>query len=374
MNNKPLVIFIFFLHVFQYINSQSNYEKGYIISSNKDTINGYILNKIDSQLANEISFKKNISNTTITKYSSNELYGFGFNSGRIFKRLRIGTTNQNPQDSSFIFAKRIVKGKIDLFIWRHKENDSKDFFVINNESLKKSILSKPKKKEIKLDDKTYNETSYTFVDNLQYVKNDLNDKSKKNNKLNFGEKSISKNVIEYNTNFITEYPILKYKEPFKHNYTILTGIPFNLNSKELHFRVGLYRDKRFIEKTNTFSYISGLIYQHWNSKENNLDYQHSNSEQNYRWQMLNIIPFGIKIQTNSKQIIPYGYLGVGAGLLLMSDHIIKNYQSVGNNKETVLLPTVNTGVGLKIKVKTNFIITEVTPTMNGFFFNMGYSF
>ncbi len=374
MKNKNLVIFIFLLQVFQHINSQSNYEKGYIINSNNDTINGYILNKIDSESAHEISFKKNVSNTTSTEYSTNELYGFGFSSGRIFKRIRIATTNQNAQDSSFIFAKRIIKGKIDLFIWRHKENNSKEFFVLNNESLRKSSLSKPKKKEIKLDGKTYHETSNTFVANLNYVKNDSNNKSKKDNKLNFGEKSISKNIIEYNTNFITEYPILKYKEPFKYNYTILSGIPFSLNSKELHFRVAIYRDKTFIEKTNTFSYLTGIIFQHWNSKENNLDYQHSNSEQNYRWQMLNIIPFGIKFQTNSKQIIPYGYLGVGAGLLMMSDHVIKNYQSVGDSKKTFLIPTVNTGVGLKIKVKTNFIITEVTPTMNGFFFNMGYSF
>ena len=374
MKKKKINLFILIILLVQSLYSQDKYHSGYVLTIKKDTINGFILNKIDSELAYKISFKRNSVDETIIEYNPNELLSFGFSSGRVFERMIVRNNNQTSKDSLYIFTKRIVKGKIDLFVWRHKKSNSKDFFIINNNSKREAQLIEPKKSEIKLDGKTYTKRDNNYKNYITFVKKDENLLPEKINNLKFGEKSISKDIISFNRNFQDEYPIEIYKEPFEYNYDILVGIPFSLKSEELHFRIAVYRNKTFIEKTNKLSYLSGIIYQHWNEKDNNWNKQYQNGTSNYRWQMLNIIPIGIKLQTNSKNIIPYGYIGAGAAVLMTTDYIIKDYEIAGSQNGFVFLPTVNVGLGAKIKVNSNFIMTEITPTMNGVFFNLGYSF
>jgi hypothetical protein len=299
--------------------------------------------------------------------------GFGFSTGRIFERMLYVTKSEATKDTSYVFAKRLIKGKIDFYVWRHSKINSKDFFLVNNESEKKAHIKKPTKNKINVDGKTYNKSDNKYKRDLVYVKNDKSQDSQYNNNLKYGEKPIGKDIIAFNTNFQEDYPMEKYQEPIEYKYTILAGTPFRLNSEELHFRVGVYRDKTFVEKTNKLSFVAAVVYHHW-SEDEIWDKKYQNGTSNYRWQMLNVIPFGIRFQSNSKKIIPYAYAGVGAAVLMKTDYVIKNYENIGSEKDFVFVPTVNVGVGLKYKVKSNYILTEVTPTINGLFFNVGYSF
>ncbi|SDS68199.1 hypothetical protein SAMN04487764_2789 [Gillisia sp. Hel1_33_143] len=374
MKNKKINLLILIILFGHSLYSQDKYNSGYVLTTNKDTINGFILNQIDSELSYKIYFKSNLTDETNIEYNPNELLSFSFSSGRVFERKRIKNDNKTPKDSIYIFAKRIVKGKIDLFVRRHKKNSLKDFFITNNTSKREAHLVKPKKNEIKLDGKNYSKKDSNFKNYISFVKKDENLEAENNNKLSFGEKSIRKDIISFNRNFQDEYPIELYQEPFEYNYDILVGIPLSLKSEELHFRIGVYRNKTFIEKSNTFSYLTGVVYHHWSDSDKKWNNQYQNGTSNYRWQMLNIIPVGIKFQTNSKNIILYGYLGAGAAVLMMNDYIIEDYEIVGSQKDFGFLPTVNVGLGAKIKVNSNFILTEITPTMNGVFVNVGYSF
>ncbi len=373
MNKKTVNLFALILLLCQFANAQSTYESGYIVTTKNDTINGFIRNEMDSELANKISFKKNSSDALVIEYSTNELLAFGFSSGRIFKRMSLTSPKKTTQDTTFVFAKRLVKGKIDFYVWRHKQINSKDLFVVNNESQRKGHLTSPKKNKVKVDGKTYNESDNKYKRSLTYVKNDISLESKNNKNLRYGEKSIGKDIMAFNTNFQDEFPTEKYKEPIEYKYTILAGMPLSFDSIKLHFRVGLFRDKTFTEKSNKFSFLTGIVYQHW-SEDETWDNRYQNGTSNYKWQMLNVIPFGIKFQTNTKHVIPYAYFGVGVAVLMMTDYVIENYENVGSETDFVFFPTVNVGVGAKIKVKSNFIITELTPTINGIFFNVGYSF
>lgn len=374
MKKKTINLFIVIILLGQYLYAQSNYNSGYIITTKNDTINGFILSKIDSELAYKINFKKKLSDKTIAEYNTRQLLSFGFSSGRIFKRMRVTTNNKATKDSSYVFAKRIVEGKIDLYVWRHKQINSKDFFILNNKSERKAQLTKPEKKEIKLDGKTFSKKIDRYKNYIIYVKEDENFKPKKNNKLRFGEKSIIKDIISFNRNFQDEYPIKEYREPVAYTYDILVGIPFQSKAEGSHFRVGVYRNKTFIDKSNKYSFLSGIIYLHWSNNNKEWNNQYETGTSNYRWQMLNLIPAGIKFQANSSRIIPYVYLGVGAAVLMRTNYIIEDYENVGSKNELGFLPTVNLGVGAKIKVGSNFILTEITPTYNGIFFNAGYSF
>lgn len=374
MKNKSIGLFVCLTLTCLYINAQKKYEPGYIVTISKDTLSGYIASLTDAELTHNISFKHNESSANTVDYSTEQLQGFGFSSGRIFKRMSGSIPNGNTQDTISVFAKRLVEGKVDLYVWRKKGTNGADYFMYNNESIRKVHLTKPRKNEVKLEGSTYNATRYKYIGDLNYVKHDQTTDIKDHKKLNYGENSFRKDIIAFNKRFEADYPINIYKEPRHFNYNILVGLPFSTNSEEKHFRIGMYRDKTFTDKTATFSYFTGIIYHHWSEDENSYDTQLKHSEQNFKWQMLNIVPFGFKFQAKSKRIIPYGYLGVGAAILVQSDHIITDYKYIGDEKNTTILPTVNTGIGLKIKVNNNFILTEITPTMNGVFFNAGYSF
>ena len=358
----------------QSLYSQDKYNPGYLVTIKNDTINGFILNKIDSELAYNISFKKDLLDKNIIVYNSNELLGFGFNSGRVFERKKLEDNHHTAKDSLNVFAKRIVKGKIDLYVWRHKKDNSKDFFITNNTSKREVHLQEPKKSEVKLDGKTYSKKDNKYMNDLIFIKMDENTEPSKIKDVRYGEKSISKDIISFDKNYQEKYPMEIYKEPFKYSYDALVGIPFNLNADELNFRIAVYRNKNFIEKSNTISYINGIIYQYWSNKNEKWGNQFQYGTSNYRSQILNIVPVGVKFQTNSKKIIPYGYVGLGAMVVMNSDYIIENYDITGTQNSFTFLPTVNIGAGVKIKVNNNFILTEITPALNGIFFNVGYSF
>ena len=66
--------------------AQSAFESAYIITRDNDTINGYILEKTDAEMARKIQFKTD-KNSVIKNYRSNELSGFGFDYGRVFHQI-----------------------------------------------------------------------------------------------------------------------------------------------------------------------------------------------------------------------------------------------------------------------------------------------
>lgn len=372
---KEINLFVLILLLGQFLYAQDNYKPGYVLTIKKDTINGFILNNIDAELADKISFKRNSSDEAITEYAPSELLGFGFSSGRIFERKRVRNDNQSSNESTYVFAKRIVKGKIDLFVWSHKKNNSKDFFVINNSTKREARLIKPKKTNVKTDGKTYSKSDNNYKHNIAFVKQEENLDPEQND-LSFGEKPIIKNIISFNKKFQNEYPIEIYKEPTHHNYDILVGIPLNMKSPGRVFTISAYRSKTFSEKSNILSLIYGLSYYDWRDNDKNkiADYQSQNAEINYIWQKLNIMPLGIKLQTNGKRIIPYGYFSVGGAVLMMTDYLIEDYEFTGSRKEYLLRPAINAGIGVKIRIKSNFLLSEITPAMNRVFFKIGYSF
>ena len=160
MKVKTLNLFVLFILFCQNIKAQSSYDPGYVLTIENDTINGYILNDIDSKLAYKISFKNELSDSTITQYTTNELLGFGFTSGRVFERMQIKNKNQASTDSSNVFAKKLIDGKIDLYIWRHKKINSNDYFITNNRSGREAQLTKPKNERKEIDGKIYSKTNY----------------------------------------------------------------------------------------------------------------------------------------------------------------------------------------------------------------------
>lgn len=146
---------------------QENFQSGFVITNEKDTIYGQILNRIDAKLALEISFIDDIPESKVLKYTVSDLIGFAFDNGRTFERVYI----ENATDSlSSVFAKKILTGRIDMLIWRHSKGPN-DIFLRNNNDGKFVHITKPTDKIISKDGNEYKQKDLKFVGLINYVTN-----------------------------------------------------------------------------------------------------------------------------------------------------------------------------------------------------------
>lgn len=344
--------------------AQYSFEPGYIITQNNDTIQGFILEKTDAELAGKIQFKAD-KNAVVKTYRPDELAGFGFDHGRAFQQIPAVISTD---DTLYVFGKRIIEGKIDLFVLRHAHQTKPDIFLYNNLTDNIIPFIKPRRSKLKKQDSlSYSQSGLTdqfsrqdssFVQEILAVKRP-------------SEKKIKKEIIKYNRKFNEEYPVTVYREQVRYNYDILVGRPID-SSEELHFRAGVYRKKSRIERTTNLSFMQGIVYHHRGNTNKDLSLLPEGNSI-YRWQLLNLIPFGVNFHGNSKTIQPYGYAGVGAGVIMAEDHVVVEGEQQENETNFQFLPTVNVGIGLKFRLGKTYLITELTPTINSLFWNVGIS-
>lgn len=348
--------------------AQEKFEPAYVVDLKMDTIKGFIKEETDAQLAKRISFKKNLE-ASAKEYTANELLGFGFDSGRIFKRHRIYAAG----NERYIFAKRILKGKTDLFVWRKKGKAKPDFFVTNTQINKTVHLNAPSKKEITSEEgKKYSVKNKQYLELLNQIKTDLKDQEQK--EIRYNENKIYKDLRNYNIQFSEKYPVSDYEESQVNSYEVTFGMMPKDLAGETHFRVAVYRDKLRVERSTNWSYIRGFSYRYWeNDNEKNRE-RFSTGTSSYRWQSLSLIPIGIKYQSNKGIFRPYSYVGLGVGFLLRTDHVVENYEITGVTKSFFPFPTIHVGAGIKAKLGKDFLLFEVTPSFDGVFLNIGYSF
>jgi hypothetical protein len=208
-----------------YVSAQTTYKPGFILTLEKDTINGFILENTDAELGLKMEFKKELTTLETKTYTPKDLSGFGFNNGRTFEQMLIINNARIPQDTSYVFAKNILKGKITFLVWR-KRKTKPDLFLVNNESRKTVHLTEPQKEEITLNDGTkYIKEDVRYIGLLNYIKGDSGNLSKNDRRyINYSENKIGKDLFEYNKKFETAYSVSKYKEPFKYSYNITIDV------------------------------------------------------------------------------------------------------------------------------------------------------
>lgn len=342
--------------------AQSILEPGYIITKEKDTLHGFILEKTDAELAEKVLFKPD-KNSVLKTYKSNELLGFGFDQGRVFEQIPIKIS---AEDTSFVFVKRVVEGKIDLLVRRYPHQNNPDIFLSgNNQTL---AFPNFQKRRFKGRDSTRYSRS-EFVQELNLFKVDSSFIQSILSLKKFSERRIRKEVIKYNRKFQDRNPVKIYREEVRYNYDVLVGMPVN-SSEELHFRVGVYCHKSRIERTTNFSFMQGLVYHHLSNKVPSLLADENSS---YRWQFLNVIPLGVNFHGNTKLVQPYGYAGLGFGVIMDETTGINKVEQRETEPNFQFLPTLNIGIGLKLRLGKTSLITELTPTINSLFWNVGIS-
>jgi len=367
-NSYTLTILLMFVYMNMY---PQNYNSGYIIDSKKDTIHGFILDQIDEEMGLKIEFKNDLSDLSSELYYSSDIHEFGFDNGRVFEQQNsiVGTN-----DTLKVFAKRIIQGRINMYIRRIHGIKEEELFLRNN-YLNKVVQIKKPIKEIKANK---DGTKYAFEDNrfiglLNYITSDVPE-FKLNSKLRkYSSKKISGEIKRYNNLFTEEFPTDYYQEQKTYSYVVMGGIPIimsgNGNTRNSAFRFAFYMNKNFPEKNRKLSFISGISYR-YGSWENEYE---SNSSQHF----LSMIPLGLNFHGSKGTVRPYAYFGLGLTMLRQPVYMLDSNQELESIVQRYsILPGLGVGVGVKIKVRSNFINIEFTPTGNysGIFMNIGFTF
>jgi len=362
-------IFLFVLVIIQLqINAQVKDLSGYIITNNQDTIHGYLRDDIDSKLSNSVEFHHDLSEENYMIYTPSQISGFSFNTGRTFKSI------PQKNDTAVEFGKEIVNGKIKMYMVRKKNSDKYKIFLVRSDTNLSVTLTAPTKKVIKSNGKTYNQINEKYLALLSYITE--NHKTKKSlNTVKFRDDDISKYIMQYNNDFEKAFPSSIYEENYKLTYDFAIGIPLRTGTGRTLFRFSAYRNKTRIEKTMNFSTIIGISYRYWGESEIPEIFTIKNYTYYYRGHFLSIIPFGLSYQGNPRKVIPYAYAGIGLGIDITNSYIISNYEINGTENDFYFTPVFNCAVGLKYKLKSSYIFTEITPSVDdGFYINLGYSF
>jgi hypothetical protein len=104
---------------------QTNYQPGYIITNENDTVNGLIDYRGDIRNSKKCSFKINENSSNI-EYKPFEIKGFRFIDSKFYVSKSI--IIENSQDS--IFAEYLVNGIADLYYYRNMDQDH--YFIEKN--------------------------------------------------------------------------------------------------------------------------------------------------------------------------------------------------------------------------------------------------
>jgi hypothetical protein len=369
MRKKILISLVCFLIVFTATFGQEQFKNGYIITNEKDTLHGQILSEIDSKLAFKISFRDEASGSEVTSYLVSDLVGFGFNNGRTFERI---TLRKPESDTTSVFVKKVLTGKIDLWIWRNS-NDEPDILLKNNSNQKFVHLTKVDDRPTTEDGKKYTQPNYKFIGLLKHVTdNELKPTSRKKD-LKYSERNITGQILSINQKYEEQIPTRSYKEELAFSYDISIGIPFQLDPKSTELKVGVIRRKTRVEKNTNVSTIRGITYYGWH-EHGGYDNSIENGTSNHRWQLINILPLGLHFQGKHKTIKPYAYTGFGLAILALSDYQIVDSKNTGSKTSFLPYPTVYIGAGLKIKVGSNYLLAEVTPSIWNSTISLGLGF
>ncbi|QED37513.1 hypothetical protein FK178_07155 [Antarcticibacterium arcticum] len=362
LKNIYVLLFSFF---YLTVTGQTSWEPGYIIAAEKDTISGFILERTDAEMARSIKFKKDIESSPRI-YKAEEITGFGFDNGRVYESHSFVPINGKR---SFVFAKSLVKGKIDLLAWRHPQRFQPDFFVVNNSSGKIVYLKKPVKEEIiGKDGKHYNKRDKTYLSNLKHVKGDSVISA-----IRFSEKLIQKDIIDYNQIYQNEFPLAVHEERLENSIDVMAGLPIQFNSGSSIFRIAAYFNHTKPERSTRFIISRGVIYnQRVIDRVFPSDFKDGSMSK--KLQVLNLVPLAVKFQGDAKFFQPYGYAGGGIAIIRETSVLVKDYENNGMKSHIFPLPTVNVGIGARLNLGPAYLITELTPTLTGIFLNTGISF
>ena len=188
--NKLLILFIT-LCLSTILCAQSNYEYGYIITNQQDTISGWINLRTNKNNQKRCEFKSDL-NLAAKIYLPEDIAGYRFtNSGKYYvsREIRINETSQK------VFLEFLVKGIMSLYYYE----DEVDYYFFEKPDGKMEIINQqPERIEGMV---AYQDNKYKRQ--IQYLFRDYQSIAQKADKLKFDQESMIGVVEEYHKEVCT---------------------------------------------------------------------------------------------------------------------------------------------------------------------------
>lgn len=173
---------VIFLLTAAAVNAQ-DYRPGYVVKSDRDSINGYVAYRADGKNLQECLFRQE-KKGEIIRYTPEQLTAYGFHDDKKFKSVI------SPGESGFserVFAKQLVQGSMSLYKIR------KNFVVALRDSL--VFLPVPKSKDVKNSDGNWSKRDKRYVGILNYL---IKDCQLSANETSYTEGSLTNLLHTYN--------------------------------------------------------------------------------------------------------------------------------------------------------------------------------
>lgn len=186
MYNIKITVTIFILCVFTIVKAQTDFQDGYIITSDFDTIYGKIDNRNYNYNAHYCDFKK-INSDSIITYFPDQLFGYRFNNGKYY----LSKEFQNNK----IFMEFLINGNLDIYFYQDKQN--KNHYYASKDTIRLQELKYEKGiKYIDGRDRFYESKEYVgilnfFTYDCPEIKNEIPKLNEPNHK----------NLIEFAKNY-----------------------------------------------------------------------------------------------------------------------------------------------------------------------------
>jgi outer membrane protein W len=111
------------------LSAQQNFDPGYIIKLNQDTLKGYIRADLESELTSIVQFRTNES-SVLQEFGPAELLGFGIGPD-IYKSMRFSNTAEDSIMET-AFVKQLVKGEYNLYAYRKPD---RFFYLLQKDTI-----------------------------------------------------------------------------------------------------------------------------------------------------------------------------------------------------------------------------------------------
>lgn len=298
--------------------SQTDFRIGYIINNQGEKIDGYVNYKENSSIYEYCEFKTTLDGVT-TEYTPNSIKGYGFNKDKFFLSKNISIDSNTKKNK---FLEVIVSGIATLYkstgtYYLEKEDAFKE---LNNEII-----------EYTQNNNVFRRQSKKYIGLLKVFLNDCKRVKRRIDATSYGEKHLTKLIIDYNQCKGQKSIIYKENRPwFKANF----GLSIGISSSNLTYNHKSTEILYFTEKSNSsisylfggfaelnspriserISFYSGVFFSSNNFSTNMLSSNSSFnfiSEVNTTLKQLKI-PIGVRYTFPEKNYTPYFTIGVAS--------------------------------------------------------------
>ncbi len=173
------------------LNAQNDYYKGYIISTNNDTIKGWVKKELN-HLSFDVLFKQSMADAA-TSYTPRMLKGFYSDVDGVYRADKVSVYELGSEEE--VFLKCLIRGEQSLYTWI--DNNGEEYFYLSNEDveMQELIYYKDKVKDEK-NGKEYIKTVKRYIGVLNLAFQECPKIQKRIAKMSYVSKSALMDIFE----------------------------------------------------------------------------------------------------------------------------------------------------------------------------------